>query len=208
MAADPDGELLLRLRDDRAEVRRLAEHELFERFRGPVARLLHRMLGDDLDDCLQEVFVDLFRGLRGFAGAAKLSTWVWRVALRRSWKCSAERRRVERGREEEAPPIEQAVAPRSAGDVEAAVAGDELARRFAAALQRLDLDQRTVLALAARDGLAPAEMAEVLGLPLGTVHSRLGRARARMRELLGLCEAGVAPSLNVPPLRSRRNGAP
>ena len=66
------------------------------------------------------------------------------------------------------------------------LAAADLARRFADALQRLDIEQRTVMALSALDGLGPAEIAEVLGVPVGTVHSRTSRARARLRQLLGL----------------------
>ena len=66
----------------------------------------------------------------------------------------------------------------------------ELAQRFERALARLDLDQRTVLALSAIDGLGPPEIAEVLGIPVGTVHSRLHRARSRVSEWLRLPEPG------------------
>jgi len=155
-----------------------AEHELFERFRAPVDRLLRRMLGPDTEDCLQEVFVDVFRGLASFEGKARLSTWIYRIALRRAWKCAAARRRVLRRRED----IDLADVPAAP----AAADGEALARRFAAALERLDPGQRAVLALTAIESLGPGEIAEVLGVPVGTVHSRLSRARARMRELLGL----------------------
>jgi RNA polymerase sigma-70 factor (ECF subfamily) len=182
MASDADVALLAGLRGDDSARRRVAEHELFERYRAPVDRLLRRMLGEDTEDCLQEVFVDVFRGLDGFEGKARLSTWIYRIALRRAWKCAARRRRERRG-EAEGEPVELAVAP------ESAVAGDALAQRFAEALQRLDLEQRTVLALSALENLGPQEIADVLGVPVGTVHSRLSRARQRMRELLGLAAA-------------------
>ena len=180
MPSDADARLLADLRGRDAAARRAAQHALFERFSGSVDRLLRRMLGRDVDDCLQEVFVDVFRGLPAFEGQARLSTWVYRVALRRAWKCAAARRRGGSVRDEGAGPIEQTA---SVGD---AVAVEELARRFERALLRLDLEPRTVLALSALDGLGPAEIAEVLGVPVGTVHSRLSRARARMRELLGI----------------------
>jgi len=186
MPPDEDSELLAALRDDDADVRRGAEHALFLRFREPVERLMGRLLGADHDDCLQEVFVDVFRGVRSFEGHSLLSTWVYRVALRRGWKCAAARRRQQRGREDGERLIEQAPARDGASDVPAQLEAEELARRFGEALQRLDLDQRTVLALTALDGLGPAEISDILGAPVGTVHSRLSRARARVRELLGL----------------------
>lgn len=181
-----DAGLLARLRDDEAAVRRAAEHELFVRFHAPLERLLTRLLGHDVDDCLQEVFVDVLRGLPAFEGRSRLSTWVYRVALHRAWKCLAERRRRGERTEEGEQLVERAPA-RGAGVAEQ-VESAELARRFAAALERLDLDQRTVVALAAVDGLGPPEIARVLGVPVGTVHSRLHRARRRLRERLGLGE--------------------
>ena len=142
------------------------------------------MLGRDTDDCLSEVFADVFLGLPGFQGKAQLSTWVYRVALRRAWKCASARQRAQADGTDAG--LEHAASSGSNRDVGEVVAAEELATRFAEALQRLDLDQRTVLALSALEGQGPREIAEVLGVPVGTVHSRLSRARARMRELLGL----------------------
>lgn len=186
MTTDEDAALLAGLRSRRRAVRRVAEHTLFERYRDPVARLLRRMLGDDTDDCTQEVFVDIFRGLEGFEGKARLSTWIYRVALRRAWKCVAVKRRQAKERGEDPDAVEKLPAPHAPTDVPEALAADELARRFGDALQRLDIEQRSVMALSALDGLGPSEIAEVLGVPVGTVHSRTSRARARLRELLGV----------------------
>ena len=183
--SDSSGESirLSRLRDSETAVRRTAERELFERFQSPIERMLRRLLGHDTDDCVQEVFIDVFRGLQAFEGRSRLSTWVYRVALRRGWKCLAERRRREKRTADDGL-VEHVPAPGET--VEAQLETSELAQRFEQALDRLDLDQRTVMALSAIDGLGPPEIADVLGVPVGTVHSRLHRARNRMRELLGL----------------------
>ncbi len=62
---------------------RAAHDELYHRFRRPVAANLYRVLGDrtDLDDLVQEVFVIAFRGLEGFRGDARLSTWIYRICV-------------------------------------------------------------------------------------------------------------------------------
>jgi RNA polymerase sigma-70 factor (ECF subfamily) len=179
-----DANLLSRLRDRQTVVRRNAERELFERFHAPIERMLRRLLSHETDDCVQEVFIDVFRGLQAFEGRSKLSTWVYRVALRRGWKCLSERR----SREKRADPDDGLVehVPADGETVVIQLETAELARRFEQALERLDLDQRTVMALSAIDGLDPPEIADVLGVPLGTVHSRLHRARKRMREWLRL----------------------
>ena len=183
-ATDPDEEarLLARLRDGESAVRRGAERELFARFHLPLERMLARLLGHDVDDCLQETFVDVLRGMPAFEGRAKLSTWVYRVALRRAWKCLAERRRMAERTHQADGRIEGL--PASGVTAQDRLEAAELAQRFERALDRLDLDQRTVMALSAIDGLGPAEIAEVLGVPVGTVHSRLHRARERLREWL------------------------
>ena len=151
---EDDASLLRKLQSDDRIERGEGERELFDRFRIPVDRILRRMLGDDSEDCLQEVFVDVFRGLSTFEGKSKLSTWIYRVALHCAWKCAAERRRLRRERDEDVMVEERA----GAVDVEAELAGEELARRFAVALRRLDLEQRTVMALSALDGLCPPSM--------------------------------------------------
>lgn len=179
---DDDADLVARLRSPHAGTRRDAEHDLFERHRTSVDTLMRRMLGGDTDDCVQEAFVDIFNGIASFEGNAKLSTWIYRVALRRAWKCLAARQRRSRAFEDHGELAEQAPDPSS--NVGAELEAVELARRFAAALERLDVDPRTVIALSAIEGLGHAEIAEVLGIPVGTVHSRLARARARLRELL------------------------
>ncbi len=184
MTPDTDALLLAELRSPDPRARADAEERLFADYHHLVTRLLTRILGPDVDDCLQEVFMDVFRGLATFEGRARLSTWIYRVALRRAWKCAAGRRRGERGRTDDPDLVEATPDPRA--DVGGQLAEAELAKRFESALARLDMDQRTVLALAALDGLGPTELAEVLGLPVGTVHSRLARARERMRELLGI----------------------
>jgi RNA polymerase sigma-70 factor (ECF subfamily) len=184
MKPETDERLLADLCSNDREARERAQERLFESYRPALERLLARILGPDVDDCLQEVFVDVFAGLETFEGRSKLSTWIWRVALRRAWKCAARARRGDLGRSEDPSLAEAAADPQS--EVGALLDEAELAQRFRAALERLDLDQRTVLGLAAVDGLGPGEIAEVLGTPLGTVHSRLASARARMAELLGL----------------------
>jgi RNA polymerase sigma-70 factor (ECF subfamily) len=178
----PDDQLLAGLRSRSAASRHASETALFERFRRPVEGIMRRMLGPDLDDCVQEAFVDVFRGLGDFEGRSRLSTWIYRVALRRAWKCSAARAREAHHLQDDATRL---VADTSQ-DTDQRLAADELARRFGEALLRLDLDQRSVMSLSALEGLGPAEIAEVLGVPVGTVHSRMSRARARLAELLGV----------------------
>ena len=177
-----DTKLLKGLRSsDRAE-RQGAERELFEFYEPRVRRVLSRIVGvgADLDDAVQETFVDVFRGLTKFEGRSQLGTWIYRVALRRGWKCSQREKAARERRVAVDSVAEPAVGPTSSEALEAR----EMARRLEAALLQLSFDQRSIIALSADEGLAPAEIAATLGVAVGTVHSRLSRARSRLRELL------------------------
>ena len=181
------GRWLRRLRADDPAERRAAERELFDRFQGPVERVLRRLLGTDNEDCVQEALLDVFRGLAAFEGRSKLSTWVFRVTMRRGWKCLAERR----ARRSQASSGDEFADDLSTPGptIEEHLDASELARRFKRSLDRLDLQQKSVMALSAVEDLTPSKIADILGIPVGTANSRLHRARQRMRELLDIPEA-------------------
>jgi RNA polymerase sigma-70 factor (ECF subfamily) len=133
------------------------------------------------DDAVQESFIDIFRGLPRFQGRSGLGTWIYRVALRRGWKCAA-RRKVRQQREIGS----EALVEQTAGSAEGSdLQTREMARRLEAALDELSFEHRSIIALSGLEGLSPAEVAATLGIPVGTVHSRLSRAREKLKELLG-----------------------
>lgn len=131
----------------------------------------------DADDAVQETFVDLLRGIRSFRGEAKLTTWLFRLAIR-----AATRVRNRNATRYHA----MADAGELPGDDDpvARAADRENAARLLAAIDRLPAAQRAVVGLAAIEGIAHAEIAAVLGIPVGTVGSRLHEARDRLRALL------------------------
>jgi RNA polymerase sigma-70 factor (ECF subfamily) len=122
-----------------------------------------------LDDALQDVFVVVQRRLDDFDGGAELRTWLYAIALRIARKY---RERTLR----EPLPLEVAPEPVSP-DAEGAASQSErlaLARR---ALETLSDDQREVFVLARVEQMSAPEIAEVVGVPLNTVYSRLRAAR-------------------------------
>lgn len=149
--------------------------ELFERFREPLLSLCLNMTGSwaDAEDALQETFVAVHRALPAFRGDSKLSTWLYRIAIR-----TALRLRRRKPVVLEATP-EQVVASGDPGERE------ELSRELEGAMARLSPEHRIVLSLFAIDGLSQEEVALVLGIPVGTVWSRLHTARKRLAGLLG-----------------------
>jgi RNA polymerase sigma-70 factor (ECF subfamily) len=157
---------------------------LYGRHRNDVARLVYRMIGArDLDDVVQEVFVQVHRSLRDFRGQSKFSTWLHRVTV----NVVLMHRRAARSRPVLAPiETEQAVLdpidPQSLPDEEASVR--ERMRAFERLLARLPEKKRVVFVLHDLEGISPAEISEVVGAPVLTVRTRLFYARREIEAML------------------------
>jgi len=156
---------------------------LVRAYGGLVTRVIGRLVNDpdDRDDLVQETFVRAFTALDKFKRGEPFRPWLLTIALnlaRDSW-----RRR--KARPTPVPLVGEAgtVVPIPSPDPspESAAAGEELRRHAEAAFRRLDQDHQTILWLRVREGLEYDEIATVLGIPRGTVMSRLARARAALR---------------------------
>jgi RNA polymerase sigma-70 factor, ECF subfamily len=138
-----------------------------------VHALARNMVGrEDADDVAQECFLAVHAALPSFRGEAKVSTWVYRIAIR-----IAIERRARRARRHFELPITE---PTVDGE-RLAISRDELAR-VERAIARLPAAHRTVIALSVVEGMTHAEIADVLGVPEGTIWSRLARARETLAE--------------------------
>ncbi|HYQ29852.1 MAG TPA: sigma-70 family RNA polymerase sigma factor [Polyangiaceae bacterium] len=128
----------------------------------------------DLPDALQEVLLVIHRRLDSFDGSSRLTTWLWGICVR---VASTVRRSRRRRREEVIDPNQRAHHLVEANNPEeVALAGDRR-RRLGEALDRLEPDKRAVLVMFELEGLSCQEIAELLGVPKGTVFSRLSSAR-------------------------------
>ena len=187
MGAEAD--LLDALRSRDRDARSRAESELYREYLPRVRGLLSRVVGSgpELDDAVQEAFIDVFRGVPRFEGRSGLGTWIYRVALRRGWK-HASKRETTRKRTVEGEAVMANTPARTSGPRKELEAR-EMARRLEIALKQLPYEFRSVIALSGLEGFTPTEVAETLGIPVGTVHSRLSRARAKLKELLELDRA-------------------
>jgi RNA polymerase sigma-70 factor (ECF subfamily) len=132
----------------------------------------------DAEDALQETWFDLARGIDGFRAEAKLSTWLFRIAIRHAARIKSRRHSRATLELDEARTVP--------GGKDPAQAAEELdgARRLLGAIAKLSLEQRVVLGLAVGDELPYAEIASILGVPEGTVSSRLNAAREGLRARL------------------------
>jgi RNA polymerase sigma-70 factor (ECF subfamily) len=155
-----------------------AFERLFSRHRSSVTRLVYRMLGPtpELEDLVQEVFLQVLRSLHGFREQARFSTWLYRVGLNvvlMHRRATARRPRlVDEAKGEPAVDL----AP-SAHEVL------ETRRRldaFHALLGRLSEKKRAVFVLHELEGLTPARIGEIVGAPVLTVRTRLFYARREL----------------------------
>ena len=157
-----------------------------------VYSLALHLLGDrdEALDLSQEVFLRVFRTLSSFRGQSALRTWIYRIVInqarnRQRWW----RRRYRSSQVSLDDHLQQFGDVESKTDVlpDRQLASKETSARIWQALDRLPFDQRTALILREVDGLRYDEIAFSLGVAVGTVKSRLTRARQTLRaELLGL----------------------
>jgi len=141
-------------------------------------------------DLSQEVFLRVFRTLPSFRGHSALRTWIYRIVVnqarnrQRWWR---RRRRSSQVSLDEHLRISGDVPSTTSVLPDRALASKETSTLISKALDRLPFDQRTALILREVDGLRYDEIAYTLGVAVGTVKSRLTRARQALRaELLGL----------------------
>jgi len=151
-----------------------------------VVRLACNLLGsrDEALDLSQEIFLRVFRTIGRFRGQSSLRTWIYRIAVNQARNRHRFWRRRHRA---DQVSLDAHVAAHgefvSTSDTgpERAFAQKELAARLKSALERLPFDQRTAIVLREIDGLSYEEIAYSLGVAIGTVKSRLTRARQTLR---------------------------
>ena len=163
---------------------RAAFRELFRRHRQDVARLVFRMLGTtsggaDVEDLVQEVFLQVHRSLADFKGQAKFSTWLHRVTVNVVLMC----RRAARSRPVFAGEVSETEPDRGL------LPDEDTARKhrleaFRRVLDRLPEKKRTVFVLHEIEGLPPAEIATIVDAPVLTVRTRLFYARREICDLM------------------------
>jgi len=181
----------------------------------PVYSLIARTLPTEADaaDITQEVFVKVYRGISGFHGDASLRTWIYRIALheasnRRRWWSRHCRQEVtieaETGESSEGQPlcIRDTLVDENESPFEMA-AQSELRAHVEAELREVPDPFRTVVILRDIEGLAYEEIAEILGVNMGTVKSRLMRGRANLKARLApfVEAARKRPSPVIQPLQ-------
>ena len=174
MDASSEHELVVRCREgDEAAFR-----ELVDRYKGLVFALVARSIRDPsrAEEVAQDVFVRVYRGLPSFRGEARVSTWIYRITVN---LIAAERRTLP------TEPLEgTGEVPREFGRVDRAFDELTLRDRLERALQRLPTNYQVLINGHYLKGMRYEDLAEALGLPIGTVKTHLHRAKRQLRHLL------------------------
>ena len=171
---------------------------LVMKYQRKLGRLLSRMVRDaaEVEDVTQEAFIKAYRALPNFRGESAFYTWLYRIAIN-----TAKNYLVSMGRRaptttgfdhEEAESFDDAEALRDTATPENELMGREIADTVNRAVATLPEDLRTAISLREIEGLSYEEIANVMNCPIGTVRSRIFRAReaiaADLRPLLGTDE--------------------
>ncbi|HPF71146.1 MAG TPA: sigma-70 family RNA polymerase sigma factor [Candidatus Krumholzibacteria bacterium] len=152
-----------------------AYQRLVERHAAPVRAAVRRIVHDDdlAADVVQQAFVAAWQHLDAYDPERPFLAWIRRIAVNRALNVVRDRRRLE--------PLGDLEPPGGGPDPEQQMMQRELQAELAAAVARLPVQQRLLLALRYELNLSGADMAAILAVPAGTVKSRLHAAVARLR---------------------------
>jgi len=174
---------------------------LVRRHRDRLWAVALRTLGDreEAADAVQDALISAFRAAGRFRGDSAVTTWLHRIVVN---ACLDRVRRAQARLTSELPDV----------DIAAPEADTDTALDVQSALARLPVDQRAALVLVDMQGVPVVEVAQILGVPVGTVKSRCARGRARLAVMLGYLRnpdaAGGVSSEGGPQTTSETGGRP
>ena len=165
----------------------LAFGELIRRYQDRLFNMVYRVVGnvEDAQDIVQDTFLNAYRSLNSFKGDAEFFTWLYRIAwntavsLKRKQKAALSLHGSRNG-QSGIDPLDGSESSQPGHALEKA----EQETRIQAALNRLSPEHRAVLILKEMEGQRYEDIAEILGVPVGTIRSRLHRARMELRDIL------------------------
>jgi len=166
-----------------------AYDELVRTYNASIFHVAYRMLGDtaEASDVVQEIFIKVFRNIGSFKGQAALKTWIFRIALSeilnrlRWWKS---RHRSSTVSLDDQPNGHEHYVPDSGPSPEEMLESKERDLAIQQALGKLSSEHRSIIVLRDIEGFSYTEIADVLGISMGTVKSRLARGREDLKKSL------------------------
>ena len=176
-----------RLIADCLQGRTAAFGELVRRYQDRLYHCVYRLVdnAEDAQDVVQDAFLNAYQSLGRFKGDAQFFTWLYRIAFNTAISLKRKQRvalalKTSRTGAGAAEPLDTSESSRPEHSLEKA----DQERQVQQALNRLSVEHRTVLILKDMEGQKYEAMAEILQVPVGTIRSRLHRARLELRELL------------------------
>lgn len=168
-----------------------AYDELVRIYSASIYHVAYRMLGDSADasDVVQDIFLKVFRNIGGFKGEAALKTWIFKIAFSeilnrlRWWKRRHRFSTMSLDEQSNGAPAGDYVAD-CGPTPEEILQSKEREKAIQQALSRLSHEHRSIVVLRDIEGFSYNEIADVLGISMGTVKSRLARARADLKKSL------------------------
>ena len=162
---------------------------LVAKYQRRLMRLVSRLIHDqaEAEDVVQETFIKAYRALRHFRGEAAFYTWLYRIGINTAKNMLASQgRRAAAGvaQYDKAAPLEDSDRLRDIETPEAMFASKQIAITVHSAMDGLPVELRTAIVLRELEGLSYEEISEVMACPIGTVRSRIFRAREAIAEKL------------------------
>ncbi|MCX7172768.1 MAG: RNA polymerase sigma factor RpoE [Proteobacteria bacterium] len=163
---------------------------LVSKYQRKLVRLLSRLVRDpaEVEDVAQETFIKAYRALPGFRGESAFYTWLYRIGINAAKNYLAARgRRTPTTSEfdsEEAEGFDDGEQLRDNNSPERILMSKQIADTVNAAMDRLPEDLRNAISLREIDGMSYEEIAQIMDCPIGTVRSRIFRAREAIAEKL------------------------
>jgi RNA polymerase sigma-70 factor (ECF subfamily) len=152
-----------------------AMQQIYEHCSDRVYALMVRIVGrQDAEDLTQQVFLQMFRKLDQFSGGSKLETWLYRLATNEALQHLRRKKRRS---------VQPLVTEPSTSDPNRLIESEKV-QMLEVALSRIDPELRAMLSLKEEQNLSYREIADSIGIPEGTVGSRLNRARKELRHEL------------------------
>jgi RNA polymerase sigma-70 factor, ECF subfamily len=169
-----------------------AYDELVRTYSTSIFHVAYRMLGDpaEASDVVQDIFLKVFRNINGFKGEAALKTWIFRIAFSeilnrlRWWKRRHRFTTVSLDDQLGGASVSERFVVAKSPTPEQALQSKEEETSIQQALGKLSREHRSIIVLRDIEGFSYNEIADVVGVSIGTVKSRLARARADLKKSL------------------------
>lgn len=199
--ADPDAAAVDRARRGDPD----AFDELVRKYQDRLVNYLRALVSNtaDAEDLAQDAFIRAYRGLGRFRGRSLFRTWLYQIATNVARTHHARRSTGSNRGQTPVEPLAERDEPASPVSLEARIV---LRDRIDRALAALPAELREAVVLRDVEGLEYREIADLMGVPIGTVESRIFRGRQRLRAALGSAADGGEPDRNAHPAAQRKDG--